>query len=109
MMEYRLREIKGADVILRHYIWIRRSGLNFYLEWILVTLFFSLGVLMWEVFTCGKVPYGRLKNSEVVDMVQRGQVLEKPKGCLPEIYNVSLSSSGPNANPRRLSSSTIIV
>lgn len=45
---------------------------------------------MWEVFTCSKVPpYGRLKNSEVVDMVQRGQVLEKPKGCLPEIYNVS--------------------
>lgn len=44
---------------------------------------------MWEVFTCGKVPYGRMKNSEVVDMVQRGQVLEKPKGCLNEIYNVS--------------------
>lgn len=44
---------------------------------------------MWEVFTCGKVPYGRLKNSEVVEMVQRGQVLEKPKGCLNEIYNVS--------------------
>lgn len=46
------------------------------------------GVLMWEVFTCGKVPYGRMKNSEVVEMVQRGQVLEKPKGCLNEIYNV---------------------
>lgn len=44
---------------------------------------------MWEVFTCGKVPYGRMKNSEVADMVQKGQVLEKPKGCLNEIYNVS--------------------
>lgn len=44
---------------------------------------------MWEVFTCGKVPYGRMKNSEVVDMVvTRRQVLEKPKGCLNEIYNV---------------------
>lgn len=47
---------------------------------------------MWEVFTCGKVPYGRLTNSEVVDKVQRGQVLEKPKGCINEIYNVSLFS-----------------
>lgn len=54
-----------------------------------LTIFASIGVLMWEVFTCGKVPYGRMKNSEVVEMVQRGQVLEKPKGCLNEIYNVS--------------------
>lgn len=45
---------------------------------------------MWEVFTCGKVPYGRMKNSEVVEMVQRGHLLEKPAGCLPEIYNVSV-------------------
>ncbi|KAH9632758.1 hypothetical protein HF086_012093 [Spodoptera exigua] len=48
----------------------------------------AFGVLMWEVFTCGKVPYGRVKNSEVADMVQRGMLLEKPKGCLNEIYNV---------------------
>ncbi|XP_053599836.1 tyrosine-protein kinase Btk isoform X1 [Plodia interpunctella] len=48
----------------------------------------AFGVLMWEVFTCGKVPYGRMKNCEVVEMVQRGQVLDKPKGCLNEIYNV---------------------
>lgn len=46
---------------------------------------------MWEVFTCGKVPYGRVKNSEVAEMVQRGMLLEKPKGCLNEIYNVSIS------------------
>ncbi|KAI5641133.1 protein tyrosine kinase domain-containing protein [Phthorimaea operculella] len=49
----------------------------------------AFGVLMWEVFTCGKVPYPRMKNSDVVEMVQRGQVLEKPKGCNNEIYNVS--------------------
>ncbi|KOB65525.1 Tyrosine-protein kinase Btk29A-like protein [Operophtera brumata] len=39
-----------------------------------------------------EVPYGRMKNSEVVDMVQRGQVLEKPKGCLNEIYHVSIDA-----------------
>lgn len=44
---------------------------------------------MWEVFTCGKMPYGRMKNSEVVDRVQKGSILERPKGCDKEIYDVS--------------------
>lgn len=44
---------------------------------------------MWEVFTCGKMPYGRLKNTEVVERVQRGIILEKPKTCAKEIYDVS--------------------
>lgn len=45
---------------------------------------------MWEVFTCGKMPYGRLKNTEVVERVQRGIILEKPKACAKEIYDVIL-------------------
>lgn len=49
-----------------------------------------LGVLMWEVFTCGKMPYGRLKNTEVVERVQRGIILERPKSCAKEIYEVSI-------------------
>lgn len=44
---------------------------------------------MWEVFTCGKMPYGRLKNTEVVERVQRGIILERPKACAKEIYDVS--------------------
>lgn len=46
---------------------------------------------MWEVFTCGKMPYGRLKNTEVVERVQRGIILEKPKACAKEIYDVSIN------------------
>jgi hypothetical protein len=41
---------------------------------------------MWEVFTCGRMPYGRLKNTEVVERVQRGSVLERPKNCPKEAY-----------------------
>lgn len=44
---------------------------------------------MWEVFTCGKMPYGRLKNTEVVEKVQKGMILEKPKACYKEVYDVS--------------------
>jgi hypothetical protein len=43
---------------------------------------------MWEVFTCGKMPYGRLKNAEVVERVQRGIVLERPPRCPEKIYAV---------------------
>lgn len=45
---------------------------------------------MWEVFTCGKMPYGRLKNAEVVERVQRGIVLEKPPRCPEKIYAVRI-------------------
>lgn len=43
---------------------------------------------MWEIFSCGKMPYGRLKNTEVVERVLRGLVLEMPKGCPKEVYDV---------------------
>lgn len=95
--------VKVADFGLARYVlddqYTSSGGTKFPIKWappevLNYTRFSSksdvwaFGVLMWEVFTCGKVPYGRLKNSEVVEMVQRGQVLEKPKGCLNEIYNV---------------------
>lgn len=44
---------------------------------------------MWEVFTCGKMPYGRLKNTEVVEKVQKGVILDRPDLCTKEVYDVS--------------------
>ncbi|KAJ8922493.1 hypothetical protein NQ315_007521 [Exocentrus adspersus] len=55
---------------------------------LLLDMCIQVGVLMWEVFTCGKMPYGRLKNTEVVDRVQKGMILEKPKACYKEVYDV---------------------
>lgn len=46
----------------------------------------AYGVLMWEIFTCGKMPYGRATNAEVVEHVQRGQRLEKPRACPRPVY-----------------------
>ena len=48
---------------------------------------------MWEVFTCGKMPYGRLKNAEVVERVQRGIVLERPPRCPEKIYAVIIQTT----------------
>lgn len=50
----------------------------------------AFGVLMWEVYTCGKMPYGRMKNPEVVEMVQSGRVLDQPRFCPDYVYSVSI-------------------
>ena len=48
----------------------------------------AYGVLCWEVFTCGDMPYGRAKNPEVVERVQRGQILGQPSNCPNKVYEV---------------------
>ncbi|XP_037915667.1 tyrosine-protein kinase Btk29A isoform X3 [Hermetia illucens] len=95
--------VKVADFGLARYVlddqYTSSGGTKFPIKWappevLNYTRFSSksdvwaYGVLMWEVFTCGKMPYGRLKNTEVVERVQRGNILEKPKACAKEIYDV---------------------
>ncbi|XP_047989997.1 tyrosine-protein kinase Btk29A isoform X8 [Leguminivora glycinivorella] len=95
--------VKVADFGLARYVlddqYTSSGGTKFPIKWappevLNYTRFSSksdvwaFGVLMWEVFTCGQVPYGRMKNTQVVEMVQRGHLLEKPDGCSPVIYNV---------------------
>ena len=53
----------------------------------------AYGVLCWEVFTCGEMPYGRAKNPEVVERVQRGQILSQPGSCPAQVYEVGVFSS----------------
>ncbi|XP_011299243.1 tyrosine-protein kinase Btk29A isoform X3 [Fopius arisanus] len=95
--------VKVADFGLARYVlddqYTSSGGTKFPIKWappevLNYTRFSSksdvwaYGVLMWEVFTCGKMPYGRLKNTEVVERVQRGIILEKPKACYKEVYEV---------------------
>ncbi|GLG99837.1 Serine/threonine-protein kinase GE16371 [Gryllus bimaculatus] len=92
--------VKVADFGLARYVlddqYTSSGGTKFPIKWappevLNYTRFSSksdiwaYGVLMWEVFTCGKMPYGRLKNTEVVERVQRGMVLDRPKACFKEI------------------------
>ena len=49
----------------------------------------AFGVLCWEIMTCGEMPYGRAKNPEVVERVQRGQILSRPPSCPHKVYDVS--------------------
>uniref|UniRef100_A0A8D8BMV5 Tyrosine-protein kinase n=4 Tax=Culex pipiens TaxID=7175 RepID=A0A8D8BMV5_CULPI len=108
--------VKVADFGLARYVlddqYTSSGGTKFPIKWappevLNYTRFSSksdvwaYGVLMWEVFTCGKMPYGRLKNTEVVERVQRGIILEKPKACAKEIYDVMKKcwSHGPEDRP----------
>ncbi|XKL64958.1 hypothetical protein PGB90_005044 [Kerria lacca] len=95
--------VKVADFGLARYVlddqYTSSGGTKFPIKWaapevLNYTRFSSksdvwaYGVLMWEIFSCGKMPYGRLKNTEVVERVQRGIILEKPKACVKEIYDI---------------------
>ncbi|KAE8629532.1 hypothetical protein XENTR_v10000518 [Xenopus tropicalis] len=51
----------------------------------------SFGVLMWEVFTEGKMPFESYSNVEVVEMVTRGERLYRPKLATKIIYSVMVA------------------
>ncbi|XP_064482127.1 tyrosine-protein kinase Btk-like [Ornithodoros turicata] len=61
----------------------------------------AYGVLMWEVYTCGKIPYGRAANAEVVERVQHGERLARPRTCPRDVYRVMRScwEKKPDARP----------
>jgi len=46
------------------------------------------GVLMWEVFTEGRMPFEQNQNHEVVVMVTKGHRLYRPKMAPPAIYDI---------------------
>ena len=48
----------------------------------------AYGVLMWEVFSLGKMPYGRLSNAQVVQIIRDGSRLERPKACPTAVYGL---------------------
>ncbi|CAI8046035.1 Tyrosine-protein kinase transforming protein SEA, partial [Geodia barretti] len=53
----------------------------------------SFGVTMWEIFTCGNVPYNGIHAMGILPELERGAVLEIPdnKACSDDIYQVMSS------------------
>ncbi|XP_012673813.1 NT-3 growth factor receptor [Clupea harengus] len=50
----------------------------------------SFGVILWEIFTYGKQPWFQLANNEVIECITQGRVLERPRVCPKEVYDVML-------------------
>ncbi|XP_069469135.1 tyrosine-protein kinase BTK isoform X2 [Ambystoma mexicanum] len=51
----------------------------------------SFGILMWEIFTLGKMPYDRFNNSEVMDHITKGLRLYRPQMATENIYAIMYS------------------
>ncbi|KAI1904921.1 hypothetical protein AGOR_G00010660 [Albula goreensis] len=50
----------------------------------------SLGVVLWEIFTYGKQPWYQLSNNEVIECITQGRVLQRPRPCPKEVYDLML-------------------
>ncbi|XP_034453031.1 tyrosine-protein kinase BTK isoform X2 [Hippoglossus hippoglossus] len=48
----------------------------------------AYGVLMWEIYTLGQLPYERLNNTEIVDQVSRGLRLYRPQPANVKVYSI---------------------
>ncbi|CAH4031310.1 unnamed protein product [Pieris brassicae] len=50
----------------------------------------SYGVTLWEMFSYGNQPYGDMRGTEVIQLVESGERLSRPENCPDEIYQVML-------------------
>ncbi|KAL8562218.1 hypothetical protein ACOMHN_005203 [Nucella lapillus] len=61
----------------------------------------AYGVLMWEVFTCGEMPYRNKRNVDVVDyVVTQNRRLEQPSNTPKMIYQVMMHCWEKDADQR---------
>ncbi|XP_061895913.1 tyrosine-protein kinase BTK [Entelurus aequoreus] len=98
--------VKVADFGLSRYVlddeYTSSAGSKFPVRWsppeVLLYCRFSsksdiwaYGVLMWEVYTLGRLPYDRLNNNEIVDQVSRGLRLYRPQMACEKVYSIMSS------------------
>ena len=50
----------------------------------------SFGVVLYEIITCGQIPYPGMTFAETLEQVQQGYRMPQPKGCPDELYDVML-------------------
>ena len=60
----------------------------FYGKFTLQSDVWSYGVLMWEVYTYGQLPFGGLSNYEVIDNIKASKVLNRPDLCPLGVYDI---------------------
>ncbi|XP_005232165.2 tyrosine-protein kinase TXK isoform X2 [Falco peregrinus] len=98
--------VKVSDFGMARYViddeYISSSGAKFPVKWSPPEVFhfkkyssksdvWSFGVLMWEVFTEGKMPFESKSNSEVVREISRGNRLYRPHLASHTVYKVMYS------------------
>ncbi|MBZ3873343.1 Tyrosine-protein kinase CSK [Sciurus carolinensis] len=46
------------------------------------------GILLWEIYSFGRVPYPRIPLKDVIPQVEKGYKMDAPDGCPPTVYEV---------------------
>ncbi|KAK3602356.1 hypothetical protein CHS0354_013350 [Potamilus streckersoni] len=61
----------------------------------------SFGILLWEIYSFGRVPYPRIPVKDVKMHVERGYRMEAPEACPKDIYEIMLETwkLKPNERP----------
>ncbi|XP_076336418.1 tyrosine-protein kinase CSK-like isoform X1 [Tachypleus tridentatus] len=60
----------------------------------------SFGILLWEIYSFGRVPYPRIPLADVVKHIEKGYRMEAPEGCSPEVYEIMQQSWDLDPNKR---------
>ncbi|CAK9293235.1 unnamed protein product [Gordionus sp. m RMFG-2023] len=60
----------------------------------------SYGVLLWEIFSFGKVPFSRIPLCDVIKHIEKGYRLESPEGCPDTMYKLMLNCWDLNSDKR---------
>ncbi|XP_071952478.1 tyrosine-protein kinase CSK-like [Antedon mediterranea] len=60
----------------------------------------SYGILLWELYSFGRVPYPRVPLAEVLTHVEKGYRMEAPDGCPDFIYGIMRGTWDLNPNKR---------
>ncbi|KAK7482297.1 hypothetical protein BaRGS_00026425, partial [Batillaria attramentaria] len=50
----------------------------------------AYGVVLWEIFSCGRQPYYGHSNEEVIRFLDTGILLQRPEDCPSTIYHIML-------------------
>lgn len=77
-----------APEALRHNLYSNKSDM------------WSFGILLWEIYSFGRVPYPRIPLADVMKHVVKGYRMEKPEGCPQEIYELMRQAWDSNADRR---------
>ncbi|XP_035682662.1 fibroblast growth factor receptor 2-like [Branchiostoma floridae] len=70
--------------------WMAPESL-FHRKYTIKTDVWAFGVLLWEIVTLGATPYPGMSKREVMDGVQQGYKMDKPKHCDDKLYSLMMN------------------